>query len=177
MTLQEQIRGDESTFTFIYNENLHQINRFVANRVNDAASAEDVTASIFMKAWQNLNTYEERGYPIRAWLFRIARNSVIDYYRTRKVTAPLELAENASDGGQPISDRIADQEQVQQIVGLLPLLTEGQRKVLDLRILKGLKTEEVAVTLQKGPGAVRALQMRGLRALAQLVKEHGLLHP
>lgn len=176
-TLQLAIRGDESAFTYLYNENQSQILKFVSRRVDDSSSAEDLTASIFMKVWEKLGAYQDRGLPFQAWLYRIARNSVIDYYRTRKAVAPLELVENAPDGSRPIVDSLGDKQEAQQVLDLLSQLTQSQREVLDLKLVQGLSTDEVAIKLGKKAGAVRALQMRGLHSLAISVREHGLLLP
>jgi RNA polymerase sigma-70 factor (ECF subfamily) len=176
-TLQMAIRGDESAFTYLYNENQKQILKFVSRRVDDASSAEDLTATIFMKVWEKLGVYQDRGLPFKAWLFRIARNSVIDYYRARRNVAPLEVVENTPDGARPILDFLADREELNQVINLLNLLTITQREVLVLRLIQGLGTREIAQKVGKKAGAVRAIQMRGLESLVAIVREQGLLEP
>ena len=173
-TLQMAIRGDEGAFTYLYNDNQKQILKFVSRRVGDVSSAEDLTATIFMKVWEKLGVYQDRGLPFKAWLYRIARNSVIDYYRTRRDVAPLEVVENAPDGARPVVDYLAEKQETEQIKGLFKLLTDSQREVLDLKLLQGLNTREVAAKLEKKAGAVRALQMRGLASLTEIMREHGL---
>ena len=82
--------GDEQAFASLYDTYLDSIYRFIYLRVEDQQTAEDITSNVFLKAWEKLDKYQFRGVPFRAWLFRIARNAVIDHYRTRKEMAPLE---------------------------------------------------------------------------------------
>jgi RNA polymerase sigma-70 factor (ECF subfamily) len=118
-----------------------------------------------------LSSYQQRGLPFRAWLFRIARNAVIDHYRTRKEVAPLEAAANATDRRSlSLSEGVAVKLEAESILRLMEQLTEDQRNVLTLKLVHGFDTEEVAKTLGKRQGAVRALQMRGLQTLAKLME-------
>jgi RNA polymerase sigma-70 factor (ECF subfamily) len=123
-----------------------------------------------MKAWEKLDTYVERGLPIRVWLFRIARNTLIDHYRGRKSVAPLEIVENAPDDHKPLEDGVIDGLEARRLIGMMQKLTEEQREVLTLKLVSGLKTSEIAAALGKREGAVRALQMRGLQTLTKLLK-------
>lgn len=169
-TLQKAIRGDKQAFTVLYDENIDVIYRFVEIRVGDLQTAEDLTSKIFMKSWEKLATFQDRGVPYRAWVFRIARNTIIDHYRTRKEVAPLELVSNTSDGAQPMVEKLANDMDAEQLLTLMEQLTDSQRKVLILRLIDGLSTDETAAALRKRSGAVRALQMRGLHRMAKLLE-------
>jgi len=171
-TVREAVRGSEQAFTQLYDAYLDSIYRFIYLRVEDQQTAEDITSNVFLKAWEKLGAYQQRGVPFRAWLFRIARNAVIDHYRTRKELAPLEAASNATDPAMPsVSERVGLRMEAEKIVGLMSHLTEDQRNVLTLKLVHGLNTQEVAKALGKRQGAVRALQMRGLQALAKLMEK------
>ena len=167
------IEGDEQAFASIYDAYLEGIYRFVYIRVEDHQTAEDITSTVFLKAWENLKGYQPRGIPFRAWLFRIARNSVIDHYRTRKQSAPLDAVINVvEDDAQPLSERIGERLQTDEVLAYMQKLTEDQRNVLALKFVQGLTTKEIAQALGKRQGAVRALQMRGLQTLAKLMENH-----
>jgi len=140
-------------------------------RVGDRGTSEDLTSQIFLKAWEKLEGYELRGLPFGAWLFRIARNTLIDYYRAQRETMSLE----ASDVEQVVADHSVAGEvekkiEADSLLSQLSQLTEDQRQVLILRFMDGLTTEEIAQRLGKREGAIRALQMRGLQALAMLIQ-------
>lgn len=172
-TVEKAIKGDQQAFAQIYDAYLDSIYRFVYMRVEDQQTAEDIAANVFLKAWEKLQDYQQRGLPFRAWLFRIARNAVIDHYRTRKEVAPLEAVVNTFDeSAVPVSEKVGSQIETEKILKLMNELTEDQRNVLSLKLVHGLDTEEVAKALGKRQGAVRALQMRGLQALAKLMEIH-----
>jgi RNA polymerase sigma-70 factor (ECF subfamily) len=166
--------GDEQAFSQLYDTYIDSIYRFVYLRVEDRQTAEDITSNVFLRCWEKLDKYQFRGVPFRAWLFRIARNAVIDHYRTRKETAPLEAVINTHDeSAVSVSTKVSLKIEVEQVMAHMLQLTEDQRNVLTLKVVHGLSTEEVAKTLGKRQGAVRALQMRGLQALAKIMENNG----
>ena len=168
---QRAVSGDPDAFAALYDFYVEQIYRFVLFRVGDEQTAEDLTSQVFLKAWDNLSSYQIRGLLFKAWLFRIARNSVIDYYRTYKETMPLEpSALTKPDPAAEVGDQVEQQLQAEELRLALQQLTEDQRQVLTLRFIEGLSTEEVANVLGKRQGAIRALQMRGLQALAEIIE-------
>ena len=83
--------GDARAFGKLYDASVDRVYRFLFFRVNDVQTAEDLTSLVFLKAWENLHRYEPRG-PFLAWLYSIARNTVIDHYRTHKQTVSLDEA-------------------------------------------------------------------------------------
>lgn len=168
--LQKAIRGDGSAFAQLYDEHQSVIFRFVAQRVEDEQTAEDLTATIFMKCWEKLGKYQDRGLPFRAWLFRVARNAVIDHYRTRKLQSPLELVLNVADKALPVLDWVSSRIETKRITDMLNQLTLAQQDVLKLRLIDGLTTDQTAASLHKTAGAIRALQMRGLHSMAKLIR-------
>lgn len=169
--VKQAIKGDQQAFGQLYDAYVDSIYRFIYLRVEDQQTAEDISANVFLKAWEKLEDYQMRGVPFRAWLFRIARNAVIDHYRTRKEVAPLEAVVNTYDeSAVPVPEHVATRMEAQKIMSLMEQLTEDQRNVLTLKLVHGLNTQEVAKALGKRQGAVRALQMRGLQALAKLME-------
>ncbi len=168
---QRAVSGDPDAFAALYDFYVEQIYRFILFRVGNEQTAEDLTSQVFLKAWNNLSSYQIRGLPFKAWLFRIARNSVIDYYRTYKETTPLEpSALTKPDPAAEVGDQVEQQLQAEELRLALQQLTEDQRQVLTLRFIEGLSTEEVANVMGKRQGAIRALQMRGLQALAEIIE-------
>ena len=168
---QRAVSGDPDAFAALYDFYVEQIYRFILFRVSDEQTAEDLTSQVFLKAWNNLSSYQIRGLPFKAWLFRIARNSVIDYYRTYKETTPLEpSALTKPDPAAEVGDQVEQLLQAEELRLALQQLTEDQRQVLTLRFIEGLSTEEVANVMGKRQGAIRALQMRGLQALAEIIE-------
>lgn len=170
-TVKAAAKGDEQAFADLYDAYIDSIYRFVYLRVEDQQTAEDITSNVFLKAWEKLDKYQFRGVPFRAWLFRIARNAVIDHYRTRKEMAPLEAVIGVKDENfMPVSERVGLSLEANKVLECMQELTGDQRNVLTLKLVHGLNTQEVAKALGKRQGAVRALQMRGLQALAKVME-------
>lgn len=173
--IRQAIAGNADAFARLYDAYIEAVYRFVYFRVSDEQTAEDLTAQVFLKAWDNLNRYENRqGIAFGAWLFQIARNTVIDHYRTQKETMPLEP--NALNRPDPAADVVRTVENrlvMERVRQMLQHLTDDQREVLTLRFINGLSTGEIANILKKKQGAIRALQMRGLRALADIMIGQG----
>jgi len=162
-------RGEETAFTALYQAYLDRIYRFLYLNTGHGQDAEDLAAHVFIKAWENLGSYQERGVPFGAWLFRIARNALIDHVRTRRATESLEhpaalVLANGENVEAEVDRRLLGEELARD----LQELTAEQRQVIVLRLVEGHSTEEIARALKRRPGAIRGLQMRGLQALAGL---------
>lgn len=143
--------------------------RFILHRVGDLAVAEDLLHDVFVRMLVGLPQYEERGYPVGAWLYRIAACRVIDWLRVngRRRTASLDQALELSSGGWPDGeDTAADREAEQRVLAAaLAQLTERQAAVIRLRFFAELPIVEVAERLGLTPQAVKALQHRGVAQL------------
>lgn len=168
------VAGDTRAFGRLYDEYADRVFAFVRGRVTCVEDAEDLTAMVFLKAWEAIGAYDDRGLPFGAWLFRIARNAVIDSYR-RAGRAPECLPEDEApdvvDGSIPVDERVLVRLQVEQVRATMERLTEEQRCVLMLRFVWGFDLAESAHALGKSEGAVKALQHRATRSLARLLAE------
>jgi RNA polymerase sigma-70 factor, ECF subfamily len=161
-------QGDIEAFARLYACYVERIARYVYFRVTDHELAEDITSRIFLKMLEKLDTYQVGQSPIGAWLYRMAHNAIIDHYRTKKIFISLEdvhPAEVRQEDG--IEEKLDLQIKSQQLRAALQVLTEEQQRVLILKFIDGLSTQEIALPLSKLPGAVRGLQMRALRRLAR----------
>ena len=87
--IQRAIRGESSAFGQLYDHYMPMIYRFVLLKVGRREEAEDLTHQVFLSALQNISCYKHLGHPFSSWLYKIARNSIIDNARTKKETIPL----------------------------------------------------------------------------------------
>ena len=164
--------GDAEAFGRIYDGYVERIYRFVFFRVDDQQTAEDITSQVFLKAWSNLNRFEFTRTPYIAWLYTIAHNTVIDHYRTRKVTTALDDVQlSQPDAAEAVENQIDLTVEMKTIKMAMQSLTDDQQQVLHLRFIAGMSNTEIAQQLGKREGAIRALQMRGLQALAKQLAE------
>ena len=157
--------GDAWAFGRLFDHYHRPVYRYVAGRVRRPSDAEDLTQSIFVKALEALPRYESRGIPFGGWLFRLARNTVIDFVRTSHEHA--DLAQSAEQAGAEAGpDELAMTHQDIDAVGVaLRSLTDDQRDAITLRFFAGLSAREAAEVMGKQEGTVRGLQFRAIAAL------------
>jgi RNA polymerase sigma-70 factor (ECF subfamily) len=159
--------GEIGAFGELYRRHLAPIYRYIRSRVGSDREAEDLTEEVFLKSFEALNTYVERGAPYSAYLYRIARNLVVDHYRSRNLPLPLDEVDRLEDPASAVETNLVQKESVHELMRGLAALGASQREVIRLRILVGLSTEEVAAWLGKKPSTVRVLLHRALKALRQ----------
>ena len=163
--VREAQAGDPWAFGRIFDAYHGPIHRYVASRIRNLTDAEDLTQAIFVKALEALPRYEARGIPFGGWLFRLARNTVIDHVRTTRRHADLEeVLDRASLDAAPdvVALRRLDYDEV---VVALGALTEEQHEVIRLRFFAGLSAREAAIAMDKQEGTIRGLQFRALATL------------
>ena len=157
--------GDSEAFGRLYDRFAGGVYRYAIIRLREPADAQDLVQRVFLRVIEALPTFEQRGAPFGAWLFRIARNAVIDIERGRRPMAPIDaLAEHwdTRPGPAQLMDLEADRAAIR---AALDTLTAEQREVVVLRFFAGLTPGEVASVMGKREGSVRALQFRALAAL------------
>ena len=153
-----------------YREHFGLIYRYMYRKVGNPQEAEDLTSSIFLKAVRSLR--QEAG-PERMshWLSRVARTTLIDYWRThaRVKNSSLEVLQEAGWEGPVECDPFGlDGRPTERVQGLLEALPEREREVLTCRFLLSLSTRETAVRLGMTEGNVRIIQYRALKRAATL---------
>jgi len=172
---------DRETFAEVYDEHVREINRFVYFKVGSQDEANDLTSIIFLKAWHHIqNKTLEDAKTLRALLYKIARNAIIDYYREtgRKAVTSLDNEKNPID---MIDDTISPEERVDTAANLemirqqLPRLKEEYREVIIMRFISDLSLEEIAEITGKTKGNIRVLLHRSLSALRELIEENKAL--
>jgi RNA polymerase sigma-70 factor (ECF subfamily) len=162
------IDGDASAFGDLYERYLDAIYRYVYCNVGDHAEAEDLTEAVFLKAWEALTHFGRSGTMFRAWLYRIARNVIIDRHRTRKPAASLEQFIDLSDGSPTPEAEVETRQEVRKLSAVLARLKPTMRQVVECRFIAGLSHAETAQAIGVSEGNVRAIQHRALRKMRRL---------
>jgi len=167
--IQRAINGDREAFTCIYDLHFDKIYRYIYVKVHSRAEAEDLTQDVFIKAYGGLKNYKWRDLPITAWLFKIAHNRVIDYLRKSSKEKKVDLNEaDAISAGDPVY--MTEQNfEVYELKNALNKLPDAQREVATLRFISELSISEVAQTLGKSEGTVKALQFNAITSLRKLL--------
>lgn len=159
---------DLNQFAPIYERYVDRIYAYCLRRAATTADAEDLTSLIFTRAMMGLHDY--RGGSVAAWLFRIAHNSVVNYYRDRRAHAPLDDANAIFAEHSPVDDMLTAETQraVQRLVTTLP---QEAQNLIWLR-MSGLNSAEIGQVIGKSAGAVRTELYRLLKNLrAQFARE------
>jgi RNA polymerase sigma-70 factor, ECF subfamily len=171
--VEEAKAGDAWAYGLIFDHFHLPIYRYIASRVHRPADAEDLTQLVFVKALEALPRYEARGIPFGGWLFRLARNTVIDHVRTRHDHAELDTAAgHAGRDAGPEQVTVARQE-MDEVAAALTALTDEQRDAIALRFFAGLSAREAAEVMGKQEGTVRGLQFRAIAALRRQLRIDG----
>ncbi len=157
--------GNAEAFGAIFDAYVGPIHRFIASRVNRPSDAEDLTQLVFVKALEALPRYEARGIPFGGWLFRLARNAIIDQIRTRKDHLSLVAAVTRETDDPGPEAKAALQEDLDRVALALRDLTDDQREVIELRFFAGLPVLEAAEAMGRQEGTIRGLQFRAIAAL------------
>ncbi len=144
-------------------------------RARGAAEPEDLTGEVFLHVVRDLHGFDGDERAFRAWVFVIAHHRLLDDVRARKrrpVDPRSDLPIEAIIGGaDDEASKSLEEEHVRQII---EALSPDQRDVLLLRVLGGLTVDEVAAAVGKRPGAVKALQRRGLAAIQGSLAKDGV---
>src|SRR4051794_13636857 len=163
--------GDKDAFGQLYDHYQPSVYRFLYYRVGSATLAEDLTAETFFRALRSMHSFRWQGKDFGAWLMTIARNLTADHFkagRTRleQTTEDMQTLDSTSEGPEIEVLSSLTNEALLRALGELP--TE-QRECLIMRFLQGLSIAETAEILGRSSGAVKQLQLRGVRNLAKLI--------
>ena len=157
--------GDAMAFGRIFDIYHRPVHRYIVARLRNPADAEDLTQLVFLKALEALPRYEARGIPFGGWLFRLARNAVIDHARTHREHAVLDtVMEREGSEPEPGAHAVANEE-IEAVGQALAALTDEQREAIELRFFAGLSAREAAEAMGRQEGTVRGLQFRAIAAL------------
>ncbi|MCW2761861.1 MAG: hypothetical protein JWR85_2062 [Marmoricola sp.] len=165
--------GDSEAFGQLYDHYHTSVYRFLYYRVGSVPLAEDLTAETFFRALRSMSTFRWQGKDFGAWLMTIARNLTTDHFkagRTRleSTTEDMSTLDSATEGPEGAVLASLTNEALLEALSELPA---EQRDCLVMRFLQGLSIAETAEALGRSAGAVKQLQLRGVRNLAKILPE------
>lgn len=165
-------RGDPGALTAVYDQYVERIYNYIYHRVGNTQQAEDLTGQVFVRMLEAVKAGRSWQSSFSGWLYRIAHNLVIDYYRRRQRVAFVELDDGTaiqSHAGDPAKSAEVQLDK-EQLCAALALLTEEQAQVIVLRFMDELSVSEVAGVMGKTDGAIKALQYRAMLALKRVIR-------
>ncbi len=168
--------ADSGAFGDLYDLYIDQIFRYISFRVSEDEN-EDLTELVFLKAWEKIREYKPGTALFSSWLFRIAHNCIVDYYRVTKTNREQQqsLTENVPETRRDFAaeNRIHRRIEREVIKDALDALPEDYKSILVLRYINDLEYEEIEHILQRGYSALRILQYRALKALKKELSRLG----
>lgn len=165
--------GDMAAFGELFDRYYDVVFRYVLFRVGDRSLAEDITSETFVRGLRRISSVSYMGRDIGAWFITIARNLIFDHvkssrYRLEHATSDIvELSPSTHGPEQQVLDGATNEELLRCVRKLNP----DQQECIQLRFLQGLSVAETAQIMDRNEGAVKALQHRAVRRLAQLLPE------
>ena len=169
--VQRATSHDSHAFAQLYDRYVARIYKYIYYRTGASTSVEDLTAQVFLKAWESIDHYRWTERPFAAWLFRIAHNLIVDHYRQQRPAVSIDdLA--LQDGGAPGLDDLAHSHLNHDLLRrAIVQLTADQQQVIILKFLEGYSVEQIAGILGKDERAIRSLQHRALAALHRILNK------
>lgn len=167
--LVEDAKTNSESFGKLYDYYFPKIYGFVASKTNDRESAEDLVSEVFMKALENIGSFEWRGVPFSAWLYKIARNTLNNYYghhaktRTTDIDEVYGLAEDEQKTS-PIK-KAAQQELSEKVKEIFTELPERELTVLQLKFYSQLSNREIVNVTGLSESNVAVILYRTLRKI------------
>ena len=160
---------DQEALGWLYELFYPKLYNYAYLQLGDVHQAEDLASEVLLRVLESLKGYRFRGVPLAAWVFRIARNYLIDLSRRRQRRQQVGLYEgipDTQDSPQAVAERSIAQDEIRLA---LTKLTEEQRQVIILKFVEGMDNASVARVLGRSQGAVKSLQHRALVSLRKII--------
>ncbi len=157
--------GDKQAFALVYQTCFLPVYRYIYRRVGRASDAEDLSQAVFIKVYTSASQFVGQGKSPLAYLFTIARNSIIDQWKKNNRQPEVSLETNDKDlsaENQPIAEKT-------DVDAALAKLSFDRQQVLRLKFYEGYSTIEIAGKLNKTTAAIRQIQCRALQELRVLL--------
>ena len=168
----------EAAFDAFYEEYYGRIYNYIYFRIKDTFTAEDLTGIVLEKALKNMRRYDETRTQISTWIFSIARNTLIDFYRLKsrkdvyfEEGAELTLPDEVSSG---VEECVLEKEQSAVITKALECLSDREQEIVALKFWGGLRSREIAEQMGLDEGNVNVIVFRALKKLKKHMDENGI---
>ena len=167
--------GNSAAFGELYTRHLAAIQHYIQKRVGERCDAEDLTQTVFVKAWHALRDYQPSGAPFRAWLYRIAHNAIVDHYRAQRQPLFWDDLTWLVDPQDTPEVSILNRERQATVRNAVAGLRKNYQTVIDQRFLQGLDYGETAAELGQQINHVRVVQHRALDVLRRVLSQENAL--
>jgi RNA polymerase sigma-70 factor (ECF subfamily) len=160
---------DESALEALYQTYYPKIYNYAFLQMGDVHASEDLAADVMLKMLESIKSYQFRGLPFGAWVFRIARNRLIDLHRRRRRRGEVDLSEtlvSSLASPQALAEQAIERGQIQIA---LKHLTDEQRQVIVLKFIEGFDNRSAGRVMNRSEGAIKSLQHRAIGSLRRVL--------
>ncbi|MBX4210481.1 RNA polymerase sigma factor [Candidatus Parcubacteria bacterium] len=165
--IEEIKKGNRENFGKLYDIYVKPLYTYIYYKTHHKEIAEDLTSTTFFKALNNIHSFES-GKSFRAWLYRIAHNNVIDYYRGKKIHQNIDDAWDISDGTDFVGDLDSDRK-LGEVKKYLKKLSKEQRDIIVMRVWQDLSYKEIAEIIGKSEGNCKVIFSRSMDKLRTIM--------
>lgn len=158
---------DAAAYGELYDAFYERIHRYITFKIPHFEDVDELTSEVFLRGWEYATASKVENF--NALVYRIARNLIADYYRSKKVTGPIEEAEAQIQPGRSLEETVMIKEEFRHIMQKLNKLKDEYRDVLVMRFLDELSIAEIAEALEKTPNTVRVTLHRAKKALQEII--------
>lgn len=171
-----QANDEDSAFTELYNNYFPRIYNYVHYRISDFHAADDIISQIFEKVFFRFNYYQSEKASFSTWLFTIARNTIIDYYRcqTRTHFTSMEITSELIDSEPDPGDIVAFNEIQQKLVKALSSLTQRERDIIALKFWSGVSNRDIARLTGISESNTGVILYRAMQRLRIILEGQGM---
>ncbi len=155
---------DTADFETLYREYRPKVAGYIHNHVNDPEDAEDLCSEVFRKAWEHLDSQNRTGFS--SYIYTITRNTVVDYFRTRRQTAPLTEDLSVPD---TMGDKLLREETLSELASALKQLPEAQRELIVLRYYENRSLQDISEIMSLSYGVTKRMHQAALTALRKVL--------
>lgn len=167
--------GDTEAFGRLYDKYIKKIYDFVYYKTHHPETAEDLVSQVFMKALRKITDFKINQGTFQAWIYRIARNTVIDHYRTSKIADNIEDIWDLA-GNDDTERDIDTRNKLKEVEAYLTKLKPEQRDIIIMRVWQGMSYQEIALVLAKTEAGCKMVYSRAIRRLRDEVPLAALLY-
>lgn len=159
----------EDLFQKTYSENYEKIKKYLMRKVDNHYIAEDLTSTSFEKALKNIKSFQWQGVSLSAWIYKIANNTLIDYYRKNSNKPTLEINENLiTDKSKDIEESVTDYDSASRIKDLLAKLDDREKEIVSLKFYEGYTNKEIAKKLNLSETNISTILYRAIEKLRKM---------
>ena len=148
----------------LYHDYYGKVHGYIRSKINSAQDAEDIAADVFLKVYEKLDRFDENKASLSTWIYTITRNTLTDYFRTRKV---FDEIPEASESGFSVEENVCNAEMLEVLAKALESLDERERDIVILRFYYGKTLREISSQMNISYAYVKVLQNKAFNKIKE----------